>query len=49
MGAVIYTLIAEAVREVGYDKWLSVEVFKYDPDPATIAQKSIDYLRRFWP
>lgn len=49
MGAVDYAPIAEAVREVGYDKWLSVEVFKYDPDPETIAQKSIDYLRRFWP
>jgi len=49
MGEVDYAPIAEAVREVGYDKWLSVEVFKYDPDPETIAQKSIDYLRRFWP
>jgi sugar phosphate isomerase/epimerase len=48
MGAVDYAPIAEAVREVGYDKWLSVEVFKYDPDPETIAQKSIDYLLRFF-
>ena len=49
MGEVDYAPIAEAVRSVGYDKWLSVEVFKYDPDPETIAKKSIDYLRRFWP
>jgi sugar phosphate isomerase/epimerase len=49
MGQVDYAPIAAAVRAVGYDKWLSVEVFKYDPDPETIAQKSIDYLRRFWP
>ncbi len=49
MGELDYAPIAEAVREVGYDKWLSVEVFKYDPDAETIAQKSIDYLRRFWP
>ena len=49
MGEVDYAPIAEAVRSVGYDKWLSVEVFKYDPDPETLAKKSIDYLRRFWP
>jgi len=49
MGEVDYAPIAEAVKDVGWDQWLSVEVFKYDPDPETIAKKSIDYLRRFWP
>jgi len=49
MGETDYAPIAAAVREVGYDKWLSVEPFKYDPDPETIARKSIDYLRQFWP
>jgi len=49
MGDVDYAPIAEAIKEVGWDKWLSVEVFKYDPDPETIARQSIDYLRRFWP
>jgi sugar phosphate isomerase/epimerase len=49
MGQVDYGPIAEAVWDIGYDAWLSVEVFKYDPDPTTIAKKSIDYLRRFWP
>ena len=49
MGEVDYAPIAEAVRDLGYDKWLSVEPFKYDPDPETVARKSIEYLRRFWP
>jgi len=49
MGDVDYGPIAEAIKEIGWDKWLSVEVFKYDPDPEAIARKSIDYLRRFWP
>jgi sugar phosphate isomerase/epimerase len=49
MGKVDYAPIAKAIRDIGYDKWLSVEVFKYDPDPETIARRSIDYLRQFWP
>ena len=48
MGEVDYAPIAEAIDEVGWNKWLSVEVFKYDPDPETIARKSIAYLRKFW-
>jgi sugar phosphate isomerase/epimerase len=49
MGEVDYAPIAEAIKDVGWDKWLSVEVFKYDPDPETIARKSIEYLKKFWP
>lgn len=49
MGDVDYAPIADAINNVGWDRWLSVEVFKYDPDPETIARRSIEYLRRFWP
>jgi sugar phosphate isomerase/epimerase len=49
MGSVDYTPIAQALRDIGYDRWLSVEPFKYDPDPETIARWSIDYLHQFWP
>lgn len=48
MGEVDYGPIAEAIRDTGYDKWLSVEVFKYDPDPETIARKSIECLRSYF-
>jgi sugar phosphate isomerase/epimerase len=46
MGDVDYGPIADALGDIGWDKWLSVEVFKYDPDPETIARRSIEYLRR---
>lgn len=48
MGAVDYAPIAEAIKDIGWDGWLSVEVFKYDPDPVTIARESINCLERFW-
>jgi len=48
MGDVDYGPIAGAISDIGWDKWLSVEVFKYDPDPETIASRSIQYLRSFW-
>jgi sugar phosphate isomerase/epimerase len=45
-GDVDFVPIAAALKANGYDRWVSVEVFDYTPDPRTIAQKSIDYLRR---
>ncbi len=48
MGDVDYGPIAKAIKAIGWDKWLSVEVFKYDPDPETIARRSIEYLGKFF-
>jgi sugar phosphate isomerase/epimerase len=44
-GAVDFAPIFSAVRSVGYDGYVSVEVFDYLPDPQTIARESIRYMR----
>jgi sugar phosphate isomerase/epimerase len=46
MGDVKYEPIIAALREVGYDGWLSVEAFDLKPGAETIAEKSISYLKK---
>jgi sugar phosphate isomerase/epimerase len=45
-GDVDFHPIAAALREVGYDGYASVEVFKFEEGPEAIATRSIDYLKR---
>ena len=44
-GDVDFVPIFEAIEDAGYDKWLSLEVFDYKPDPETIALKSMEYMK----
>lgn len=45
-GDVDFKPIAAALKEVGYDGYVSVEVFKFDEGPEIIAGKSIEYLKQ---
>ena len=44
-GDVDFTPIAEALRDISYDGWVSVEVFDFSIDPKETATKSLAYLR----
>ncbi len=45
-GDVDFKPIAAALKEVGYQGFVSVEVFKFEDGAETIAAKSLDYLKR---
>ena len=44
-GATDFKPIFQALQDVDYRGWVSVEVFDYSPDPDTIARESIRYMR----
>jgi sugar phosphate isomerase/epimerase len=41
-----FKAIANALRKIGYDGYVSVEVFDFKPDPVTIARDSLAHLRK---
>lgn len=45
MGEVEYEPIFGALKEIGYDGWVSVEVFDYEPGIEKICEDSIGYMR----
>jgi sugar phosphate isomerase/epimerase len=45
-GEVDFKPIAAGLKEVGYDGYVSVEVFNFDEGPEVIATRSLEYLRQ---
>lgn len=46
MGQVDFRPILQTLRQVGYQGWVSVEVFDYTPGVEALASQSIEYLNR---
>ncbi len=46
-GEVDFGPIFEALKEINYQHYVSVEVFKFDAGPEAIATKSLEYMKQF--
>jgi sugar phosphate isomerase/epimerase len=46
-GDVDFEPIFQALKDIKYNKYVSVEVFKFEPGPEAIATKSLEYMKRF--
>ncbi|MFP4503022.1 MAG: sugar phosphate isomerase/epimerase family protein [Candidatus Hydrogenedentota bacterium] len=44
-GEVDFKPIFDALKEIDYDGYVSVEVFKFDPGPEAIARRSLEYMK----
>ena len=46
MGDTDFRPILQALKDVGYDGWISVEVFDYSPGAEKIAKKSLTCMQQ---
>jgi sugar phosphate isomerase/epimerase len=46
MGEMDFLPVFQALRDVGFDGWVSVEVFDFAPGPEALARESIQYMRK---
>lgn len=46
MGEIDFVPILQTLQEIGYEKWVSVEVFDYEPGVESLARDSIVYLQQ---
>ncbi|MEZ6120279.1 MAG: sugar phosphate isomerase/epimerase family protein [Pirellulaceae bacterium] len=47
MGEIDFAPIFAALQEIGYDKWVSVEVFDYTPGLEKLVEGSFQYMQQF--
>ena len=40
-----FEIVLDALRQGGYEHWISVEVFDFQPDGETVARQALEYLR----
>ena len=45
-GAIDFAEVIAAIRQTGYDGWITVELYPFQDDPDAAARQALDVLRR---
>ena len=48
-GTLDWQAVRDALKGIGYQRFLTVELYTHTADPAGAARKSLDFLRKFFP
>lgn len=46
-GDMDFDAIFHAIRDIGYDGWITIELYPYESTAETVARRAFDYLRRY--
>jgi len=46
-GAIDFEAVFEAIKGIGYNGWITIELYPYQENPAEVAKRTFDFIKRY--